>query len=382
MRVIFISHSTECSGAPFVLISIMQHLNAERFDPLAVFPDHGGAEELARSRGLKNVVIRNPQIALSETRGLWPKLTLLFKRIVYTGQLVKILRRERGAITYVNSAVSICPGLAAVLAGKRVCWHIHEDMTPTWLNHLKIWLIKRIARVIIFAGPSSQKMFLPRPRRARWFVVPNGIDVGRFAGARASAKLYSELDLTRGDPVVSTTALLSWRKGIDLILEAAAKVVSHVPNVRFLIVGETAHMPKAYLDSLYTLMERHQLARNVLFTGGRNDIPDILALSTIFILASRRETAPVSLVEAMAAGKPIIATDVGSISDMLDNGRCGMIVPPEDPAALGKAILQLLEDVPLRERLAHEAREKASREYRFDGFIQQIANAIACTVSK
>lgn len=380
MRVIFISHSTECSGAPLVLLSIVQHLNPDRFKPLVVFPDYGGAEEVARLHGATTRVIRNPAIGISETQGLWPRLRLLLRRLAYVWQLVGVLRRERAVIAYVNSAVSIFPGIAAVIAGKRVCWHVHEDIIPIWTNRMRIWLIKRIARVIIFAGSSSQKPFLPRPKRALWLVVPNGIDVDRFTSGRASPQLYAELNLMPGDQVVTTTARLVWIKGIDILLEAAAEVAACFQRVRFLIAGESSHMHKPYLNALQHLMQRHGLARNVFLIGRRQDIPDILALSTLFVLPSRQEACPVSLIEAMAAGKPIIATDIGSVSDILDNGRCGMIVPPENPRALAKAIIQLLESADARERLAQEARAKALRDYRLDGFIHQIAHAITRTL--
>lgn len=376
MRVIFISHSTERSGAPLVLLSIVQHLNPDRFKPLAVFPEYGGTEEAARLNGITTQVIRNPDIGISETQGLWPRLRLLLRRLVYVWRLVGLLRRERAVIAYVNSGASIFPGIAAVIARKPICWHVHEE----WLSRMKIWFIKRVARVIIFAGPSSQKSFLPRCKRALWFVIPNGIDVDRFTSARASPELYSELNLTPEDLVVTTTAMLSWRKGIDILLEAAAEVVAHFPRVRFLIIGESSQTPKAYLDTLQHLIQRHRLTRNVLLTGRRQDVSDILALSTLFVLPSRREVFPVSLIEAMAAGKPIIATDAGSVGDILDNGRCGMIVPPENPPALAKAIIQLLESADVRERLAQEARAKALREYRLDGFIHQIAHAITRTL--
>ncbi len=380
MRVIFISHSTERSGAPLVLLSIVEHLNRDHFRPLVVFPDYGGAEETSRLKGVITRVIRNPAIGISETEGLWPRLRLLLRRLAYVWKLAGLLRRERAVVIYVNSAVSIFPGIAAVIARKPICWHVHEDIIPVWTNRIKIWLIKRVARVIIFAGSSSQKPFLPRPKRALWFVIPNGIDVDRFTSGRSSPQLYKELNLMPGDQVVTTTAMLAWIKGIDILLEAATEVAAHFQRVKFLIAGESSHTHKPYLDALQHLMQRHGLARNVFLIGRRQDISDILALSTLFVLPSRREVCPVALIEAMAAGKPIIATDVGSVSDILDNGRCGVIVPPENPRVLAKAIIQLLESGDARERLAQEARAKALREYRLDGFIHQIAHAITRTL--
>lgn len=380
MRVIFISHSTECSGAPLVLLSIVRHLNPDRFNPLVVFPGHGEAEELARVHGIATRVLYNPAMGIGETKRLWPRIRLFLRRLVYVWELVGMLRRERAVIAYVNSAVSIFPGLAAVIAGKRVCWHVHEDMIPVWPNRIKIWLIKHIAHTIVFAGPSSQKHFLPCPKRARWFVVLNGIDVDRFASGRTSPQLYAELNITQDDPVVTTTAMVAWIKGTDILLDAAAEVVARFPRVKFLVVGESLCAPEEYLDTLRALIQRHGLTANVLLTGRRQDIPDILALSTLFVLPSRREVCPVSLIEAMAAGKPIIATDVGSVSSILDNGRCGVIVPPENPRALAKAIMELLESSELREHLANEARAKAFRHHRLDGFIREIEHAITRTI--
>jgi len=143
-----------------------------------------------------------------------------------------------------------------------------------------------------------------------------------------------------------------------LLVEAFSKTVKEMPNLRLLLVGDGS-LRKKVENKAKTL----GLEEKVLFLGWRSDIPEILADCDIFVLSSDWEGLGIVLIEAMASGKPIVATNVGGIPEVVEDGITGILVPPRNPDALAKAILLLARDKKLRKEMGKRGREKAAREF-------------------
>jgi glycosyltransferase involved in cell wall biosynthesis len=148
-----------------------------------------------------------------------------------------------------------------------------------------------------------------------------------------------ELGLPTGAPVLITVAYLREPKGIQYMLEALPDVLNVYPECRYLIVGDGDFRPV-----LEAQTRDLRLEHNVIFTGRRSDIPDVLAVSDIFVLPTLTEALPTVLAEAMAARKPVIASKVGGVPEIVDDGVNGLLLPPADARKLAKAIISLLGD--------------------------------------
>jgi glycosyltransferase involved in cell wall biosynthesis len=162
--------------------------------------------------------------------------------------------------------------------------------------------------------------------------------------------------LPPGVPVVAVVSRLIRLKGLEQFLEAAAVVTRDVPDVRFLIVGETAPSDKGYLTDLKTLADRLGIGGRVIFTGLRSDVPLLLAGATVAVMPSLNEALSNALLESMAAGAPVVATRVGGTSEALVDGENGLLVPPGDVGALATAVTRLLGAPALAARLGLAAR--------------------------
>lgn len=192
-------------------------------------------------------------------------------------------------------------------------------------------------------------------------VIRNGIDVARFDAARNDGRVHRELGLPASMPLVTVVSRLSRSngfefKGVRHFLDAAARVSAGVDEARFVVVGDG--ISRADLERH---ADRIGLSRRVLFTGFRLDIPDILAASTVAVLPSLTEGMSNSLLEAMAAGLPVVATRVGGSPEAVGEDECGIIVPPGDDAFLASAIARLLRDRSLRARLGRAGRVRVER---------------------
>ena len=195
---------------------------------------------------------------------------------------------------------------------------------------------------------------LPRGLRARTEVVLHGIDAAQVeADGRDREAVRAELGLDPDALVVGTVANLRPVKGYPDLLEAAAQVLRKLPDVRFVTIGQG---PQA--AAVHALHARLGLGDGVRLLGHRRDAVRVMGACDVFCLASHHEGLPVALMEALALGLPVVATGVGGVTEVVDSGREGLLVPPGRPDELAAALLEVLTDGERRQAMAAAARQR------------------------
>jgi glycosyltransferase involved in cell wall biosynthesis len=189
-------------------------------------------------------------------------------------------------------------------------------------------------------------------------LILNGVEIDLFEKPRETSALRTELGVAPGEPVITCIARLVPNKGQRFLIEAMSAVVKEHPHALLLLVGDGRSA-----GDLRSLVARLGLARRVRFTGVRTDAPDILALSDTFVLPSLAEGIPLALIEAMASGKPVVASDVPGCREVVLDRRFGWLVPARDPAALAEAILALLGAPEAAREMGERARERAREQF-------------------
>jgi glycosyltransferase involved in cell wall biosynthesis len=189
-----------------------------------------------------------------------------------------------------------------------------------------------------------------RDGRSPSHVVPLGVDLDRFASGTPT--------LQKDGVLVGDVARLARQKDHRTLLAAMATVRREHPDARLVLVGDGEL--RAELEQLAAGLG---LEGSVLFTGARDDVPDLLASFDVFAHAARYEGFCLAVVEAQAAGIPVVATAVGGVPEAVANGETGLLVPPGDDHALAAAITRLLEDQPLADRLAAAGRRRVHDLY-------------------
>lgn len=183
-------------------------------------------------------------------------------------------------------------------------------------------------------------------------VIHNAVQTERF-GRPADPTLRASL--AGGDsPIVLSVARLDPQKGHDVLLRA----VADTPGVMLVLAGEGPERGR-----LETLVSELGLGRRVLFLGRRSDVPELLAVSDVFVLPSLFEGASLAILEAMAAMKPVVATSIGGTDELIVDGQSGVLVPPADPRALATALKRVLADSRLRARLGQNARDRVEQRF-------------------
>jgi glycosyltransferase involved in cell wall biosynthesis len=192
-------------------------------------------------------------------------------------------------------------------------------------------------------------------REEKVHLVRNGIDLRPFEKVVPSLREVSASDRSL---IVGLIGRLSWEKGVDIFLNAAARVVVEFPSVKFVVVGEGPDK-----DKLELLIDELKIRENVSMLGRREDMPSVYASLDVMVSSSRQEGLPMAILEGMASGLPLVATAVGAVPTVIKDGRTGVLVPPEDADSLAAAIVDLLRDSAKRLRLGEAAKQLIIEEY-------------------
>jgi glycosyltransferase involved in cell wall biosynthesis len=205
------------------------------------------------------------------------------------------------------------------------------------------------------------------PRKC--LVVPNCVDLERFSPRVDAGRIRAELNLDPVAPIVGTVSRLGeLRKGISYFLEMAASVAAADPSTHFLVVGDGPLRP-----ALERQAQELGIGSRVIFTGERRDIPELLAAMRVFVMPSLYEGGPYTVLEAMAMAKPVVATPVGLVPDVVHDGVTGRLVPVADSAALARAVLELLASDETARRLAERGRAAVVEHFSLDAMIDGVA---------
>jgi glycosyltransferase involved in cell wall biosynthesis len=211
----------------------------------------------------------------------------------------------------------------------------------------------------------------------RMAVISNGVDTTRFAPYPDVAAVRRELGIGPTDPVVGIVAALRPEKNHDLFLAVARQVVDQLPDARFLIIGDGPCR-----DVIQQRSRELGISDHVMMLGSRDDVPRLLAAMNIFALTSHIEANPVSILEAMSVGRPVVATDVGSIHEAVAEGHTGFLVPPGDADQFAQRVLQLLHEPVVCESMGAAARKAIMDNWSIEAMVRGYERLIESTYAR
>jgi glycosyltransferase involved in cell wall biosynthesis len=290
-------------------------------------------------------------------------------------RLVRLLRNRRiDAVVTVGAGDKMFWGrLAARRARVPVILSaLHSTGWPDGVGRLNRWLTP-LTDAFIAVAESHGRFLVEHERFApdKVAVIPNGVDTERFAPLPEAKSIRRELGIGPADPVVGIVAALRPEKNHELFLEMAGQVVRQLPMARFLIVGDGPRR-----NALQQRAGELGIQHHVAFLGLRDDVPRLLAAMDVFVLTSHNEANPVSILEAMSVGRPIVATNVGSIHEAMTDGTTGLLVPPGDAAALSKCVLQLLQDRTLSRSMGAAGRRSVIARWSLEAMVERYEQLI------
>lgn len=360
-RLVFLSHAAELGGAERCLVDL-----APEFAGAAayVFVDGPLVREL-RSRGVRTELLSASRSVTDVRRssGWLAALAAAPGVIALARELAR--RTTPTDLLYANTQKSwIVAALVALAAKRTVVWHLHDILSSAhfsrFLARAAVALANRCAALVIVNSRTTGDAFVAAGGcRSLVRVVHNGIDVTPFDAAREPVRV-DRASSTRRPVTVGVFGRLAPWKGQHVLLEA----LRDLDEVEAVIVGDALFGEHAYRERLHQLASEAAIAGRVRFLGERNDVPQLMKLVDIVVHTSLApEPFGRVIVEGMLAERPVIATRGGGVSEIVEDGVDGVLVPPNEPAALAAQIRRLIADPATARRVALNGKQKARRDY-------------------
>ena len=350
VKVLHILPSFGPGGAERLVVDLMEAMDRERFEVAAVslYPESGTLlEREIRAKGLR-------VFYLNKRKGLDLRMI---------PQLYRLFRAFQPDVVHTHLYVLRYVLLPALLCRIPVRVHTVHSVAQKevdWPGKLVHWIAFRLGRVVpvSISRQVAQTVKEVYGDNIHTPIIYNGIPTRRF--------IFSNKKQRDDRVVLIHIGRFAPPKNHLLLVDAFSLAIEKYPSMELWLVGDGPLRVKVKKK-----VEAKGLKEKVRFLGLRDDIPDLLAEASILVLPSDWEGVPLTVLEAMAAGKPVVATAVGGVPELVDEGKTGFLVPPQAPDALAGAILRLARDPELRKRMGEVARKRALE--RFD--IRQTAQA-------
>ena len=343
-------------GAEKVLVDLALHLDRSRYNvTVCATRQARNYQPLLDSAGVRTMVLRR--------NSRWETYKM--------AEVVRMLRRERVDVLHTHLFGSNTWGrLLGRLAGVPVII-AHEHWSSRGQN--EIWmdrLMYRLSDRILVTSEASKQIVMSSERiPARYLsVVYNGVDIGKFASHDDRGEVRAELGVPADAVLVGAVGRLTADKGGQAVLiRAVGRVRETCPHMRLVMVGEGPLRP-----GLEQLTAQLGLSESVVFTGLRADVPRLLGALDVFVLPSEREALPVAVLEAMAAGLPVVATRVGGLPEVVEDGVTGFLVPPGDVDAMQSVLAKLAGDPALAARLGAAGQAHVQAHFTVQQMVRQV----------
>ena len=368
LRVMFVITSMPVGGAETLLVNLVRRMDRSRFAPeLCCLKQFGPLGEV-----------------LSQEIPAFTGLLSQKYDFGVLGRLTQLLRTRR-----TDAVVTVGTGGDKMFWGRLAAWRagvpvvlsaLHSTGLPDHVELPNRLLAPITDGFIGCAVPHVQYLVRSEGCPAhKVFMVPNGVDTERFKPLPANETLRQSLGLAESTPVAAIVAALRPEKNHELFLRAARRVHDTLPQAKFLVIGDGPR--RADLEAFVASLGLQDAVR---FLGTRSDVPEILSLVDTLVLSSHMEANPVSILEALSCGKPVVATRVGSIPETVQDGTNGYLVEAGDEQAMAQRIGQILQSRALSASLGAAGRRGVVEHWSLDRMVsgyQDLITSIYLTKS-
>lgn len=367
-RVLFVNHAAVKGGAEHALLGMLEWMDRDRFEAGLALPGEGPLAERAREIGVKvHLGYPSPRLLNVKRRTLGERKLLIlaypYDLVVSVLKMWRLIKRERYDLVVTNtSKAHVYGSISGRLAGVPVAWRLHDILTTDAFSRFNVAVFRFcarhfVSRVIAASQANANPILAFGVQEATVSVVFNGIDLDAAAVDPAAGRaVREELGIAPEAPVASIIGgLIEW-KGVDYFIRAAGLAAASLPDARFLVVGDARYGDQAYVESLKKLSHDLGLDDKLVFTGFRTDVPAVISASDVLVYASvQPEPSGLGVNEALAGSRPVIGTDHGGLPELVEDGVCGVMIPPRDSDAMARALVDLLSDNRKKARAMGEA---------------------------
>ena len=374
--VLFVSHSAELNGAERMLLDVLRGLDRGKFRPLLALPRTGPLQREAERAGITTRVVPM-KWSLTERSKIWKQPLTRTWNVPGVIRMARLIRNESVDLVVTNTSAIWTGAFAARRASVPHVWFVHEilDGEDPLLSHIlgRKALVRRMAKLAVRIVANSKASARAFQGTDKAVVIGNGIDTRRRSAPDLAA-LRISLGLDTSGPVLGIIGKIYPGKGQKEAVLALDLLKRLRPGVRLLVVGGVKD--RCYAGEVRETVRRLGLEKNVLFSEFREDLPEILALLKVLILASTVDSLGRVGLEAMAAGTPVVAVAAGGLPEIVIDGRTGVLVESADPARIAEAAARVLDDPELARGVAEGGRRFVEENYSLEGQVRKIERVL------
>ncbi len=349
IRLMQITHDLDIGGLQRIVVNICRNIDRDKFDvSVLCLRNLGDFVPDVEKLGIEVILLPQKQNGVDYFAFL---------------KVADILRQRRIDVIHTHNTQPLIDGtLGALLAGvKRI---VHTDHSRKFPDKRRYMFAERVLSHFIFKvvgvsqATSNDLMKYEKIPPGKIMTILNGIDGAMYSKTIDRDKKKSELGIRGRGPVIGLASRLSEEKGVSYLLRAMPEIIQWYPDIALIIAGKGKCENELKKEAAHLGIEN-----NTLFIGPRLDVPELLKVFDLFVLPSLREGLPTALLEAMAAGCAIVATDVGGNHTAVIHGENGSLVAPKDSKALAREIIRVLRDEHLRSNYISKGLELFSTKF-------------------
>ncbi|MBN1622153.1 MAG: glycosyltransferase family 4 protein [Endomicrobiales bacterium] len=356
-KILFISNLIKIGGGERNLLDLVSNLDRDKFAPVVICPEEGPLTEELNKKGIQ-VIITKFGIA-KKVFGFIPVISISTISTFYN-----IIKNEKIDLINSNSYQGVLfTGIPAKLCKIPLVWTMHMWRLGSGIQGI---LINYFVSKVIAVSNAVKNYFIansPVPE-SKIETVFLGIDTKKYTKLNKRSDIRNEFAVKDNGPLIAIVGRFQAIKGHIYFFEAAKLIKKEVPEIKFMVVGERIFDrkdDKDYPGQIKQIISDFGLENDVIFTGYRTDIPDILSAIDVLVMSSLKETFGLVLLEAMAANIPVVSTRCGGPEDIIEDSASGFLVKNMDPLSISNAVIKVLKNKQLRDEITNNAKNRVEQ---------------------
>ena len=376
MRVVYVNHTGQVSGAERVLLDILRGIDRARFEPYLLCPTEGRLANEIKAEGIPCLPLPAVTVRFATRPDRMLRAVVPFWKAIVA--LRKLLLELRPDLVHANTIRS---GIASTIATSGtaipVIWHVH-DILPEHVLSRGVRALARASRrtqIVAVSHAAAREFCGNLDFGGRVRTIHNGTDLRKFpVKSDRKPALREELGIPADAFLVCAVGQICARKGLRELVEAFRLIQQRAPQMHLAVVGRAVFKhEQAYLESLVTAVRDSGCGERIHLTGELRDVSAILQAADLLVLNSRQEPFGLVLIEAMSSGTPVLATRVGGIPEIVSEPENGWLVEPDDTAGLARKLIELSSNRGMLEQAAHIGRTVKCPQFSMERFQKNLS---------
>lgn len=386
IKILYVENAIGWGGAAICLKLIAKYLNKERYQPIITTPhcdeNYRTYAGVAQWMYIRDRIIDRDKLKEKFSNPIGSAMDYIVNVIPYTTRMYRLAKRERIDLIHLNNepVCNMAGIFVAKLLGIPCVSHVRGPVA--WNSGTSRWLYSNVDFIVTVAEWVKRNVMELGVPEQKIRAIPDGRVLAGFQASFDQRATRQSLGLRQGQPAVGMVGLLIPWKGHRVFMEAARIVGTRYPDCKLLIVGKAPECYKKYEQELKQQAAEYGLG-NLVFTGHRDDVADVMRVLDVIVHASvEPDPYPNVVIEAMAAGRAVIASKLGGPLEMVEDRKTGVLIKPNNPQLLAERICELLENEELRTKLGSAAKKNAFQRWSIEDHVRKIEEIYEMILSR